>query len=266
MVRGHANELLPRQQTPAVVQTEPSRRPWPSHGTQGHELQHDQIPLPEGMNADAVQAVTAGAGGRARDAGNAHPLGVQFTVCPRTGALTSLRAGPAGAEVLSAPLIPCLFRAPTDNDRGGASGASHVARWKAAGLHALIPEPGSLRVWDGAEAAANPGEPGRARAVTVNYVLVPEPGSGSCQEAIQAVGVGEVGFATMRGAARPVRLSPLLHARGRTHFVPPPLASPRARRRRAERIGCLRRPARMSRRQVLAGLFPARPAAEPGSQ
>ncbi len=35
------------------------------------------------------------------------------------------------------PPVPCLYRAPTDNDRGGSGGSSYAARWRAAGLHVL---------------------------------------------------------------------------------------------------------------------------------
>ena len=37
-------------------------------------------------------------------------------------------------ECLKSPLRPCLWRALTDNDRGGAGGTSYGARWAAAGL------------------------------------------------------------------------------------------------------------------------------------
>jgi hypothetical protein len=45
-----------------------------------------------------------------------------------------------GRSLLSVPLDVCLWRAPTDNDRGG-SFVSHYANWKAAGLGSLTREP-----------------------------------------------------------------------------------------------------------------------------
>lgn len=61
-----------------------------------------------------------------------------------TGALYSWVEG--GQEMLAAPVVPCFYRAPTDNDRGGSGGTSYAARWKAAGLDRLIVDPGSCSV------------------------------------------------------------------------------------------------------------------------
>lgn len=64
-----------------------------------------------------------------------------------TGSLCSWRAGGSGGgELLAAPLAPCLYRAPTDNDKGGSGGSSYAARWKAAGLDRLQVVPGSALV------------------------------------------------------------------------------------------------------------------------
>jgi beta-galactosidase len=56
-----------------------------------------------------------------------------------TGSLIrySVASGGENANILAAPITPCLYRAPTDNDRGGSGGKSYAARWKAAGLHCL---------------------------------------------------------------------------------------------------------------------------------
>lgn len=49
----------------------------------------------------------------------------------RFDASTALLCGWAsgGREVLAAPLAPCFYRAPTDNDKGGSGGSSYSARW-----------------------------------------------------------------------------------------------------------------------------------------
>ena len=56
-----------------------------------------------------------------------------------TGSLIRYSVGLSGENdnLLAAPITPCLYRAPTDNDRGGSGGKSYAARWKAAGLHCL---------------------------------------------------------------------------------------------------------------------------------
>ena len=51
-------------------------------------------------------------------------LGAQ--VDTERGALCTWALG--GHQLLAQPLTPCLFRAPTDNDRGGSGGTSYVAR------------------------------------------------------------------------------------------------------------------------------------------
>ena len=48
-------------------------------------------------------------------------------------------------NILSLPVDICLYRAPTDNDRGGDS-MSYYQRWLAAGYHCLIREEGSVHV------------------------------------------------------------------------------------------------------------------------
>lgn len=41
-------------------------------------------------------------------------------------------------ECLAGEVAPVLFRAATDNDRGGSGGTSYAARWAAAGLDRLV--------------------------------------------------------------------------------------------------------------------------------
>jgi beta-galactosidase len=45
-----------------------------------------------------------------------------------SGSLASW-TGSGGRQLLAAPLAPCLYRAPTDNDKGGSGGSSYAARW-----------------------------------------------------------------------------------------------------------------------------------------
>lgn len=59
-----------------------------------------------------------------------------------------------GRELLAAPLAPCFYRAPTDNDKGGSGGTSYAARWaggkgslpagRAVGRHAQSKQEGAV--------------------------------------------------------------------------------------------------------------------------
>ena len=49
---------------------------------------------------------------------------------------TLINLGVRGTEVLNGGPMPCFWRAPTDNDRGGES-ISYCARWRNVGLHRL---------------------------------------------------------------------------------------------------------------------------------
>lgn len=60
------------------------------------------------------------------------PRGLKVVVSGATGCLSSLSL--CGQELLLAEVAPCLWRAATDNDRGGSGGTSYAARWVAAGL------------------------------------------------------------------------------------------------------------------------------------
>ena len=89
-------------------------------------------------------------GGGAGDDGDvviiSEPDGARVVISAASGCLSSLvtRCGGGGAvsehagrtmtELLASPLRPCLWRALTDNDRGGSGGTSYGARWAAAGL------------------------------------------------------------------------------------------------------------------------------------
>lgn len=119
-----------------------------------------------------------------------------FRVCPSTGALVSF-CDPDLGELLASPLVPCLYRAPTDNDRGGSGGTSHAARWRLAGLDRLHPDSGSVVV------RADAGDASR---VSVSFTLIPRPLEAGEDEGVivEGVGVGEVraaGFVWEVGAS-----------------------------------------------------------------
>lgn len=88
--------------------------------------------------------VVRGDGGAAAegDVVISEPDGTQVVISAATGCLSSLTSGGCGSgadggavsELLASPLQPCLWRALTDNDRGGSGGTSYGARWAAAGL------------------------------------------------------------------------------------------------------------------------------------
>jgi len=84
-------------------------------------------------------------------------------------------------------LQPCLFRAPTDNDRGGMEGQSHASRWLAAGLDRLRPQAGGSL-----EAEAAGGAEVRVRAA---WSMAPSREAEGVAEQEVGAGVGEVGGA-----------------------------------------------------------------------
>jgi len=59
------------------------------------------------------------------DDSNSRPTHSQ-QVSSATGVVT--RWAVAGTEILAEPIVPCFYRAPTDNDRGGSGGNSHANR------------------------------------------------------------------------------------------------------------------------------------------
>lgn len=171
---------------------------------QGHTLQHDQIPLSDWAKPYAAWLATKAPKppqaaapkakvpppvkseeGEEGEEGEEARAGPTFRVCPDTGALVSF-CDPVLGELLAAPVVLCLYRAPTDNDRGGSGGTSHAARWRLAGLDRLRPEPGSVVV------AADEAD---ASHVRVTFVLVPRPAQAGEEEEgviVEGVGVGEV--------------------------------------------------------------------------
>jgi beta-galactosidase len=52
--------------------------------------------------------------------------GLAVRVSKATGALSGWAVG--GSELLAEGMLPCFYRAPTDNDRGGSGGNSFVSR------------------------------------------------------------------------------------------------------------------------------------------
>jgi beta-galactosidase len=111
---------------------------------------------------------------------------------PFSGSLVSYVAG--GRELLAAPLAPCLYRAATDNDRGGSGGTSYAARWVAAGLDRLEVAAGSVEV------RASPAD----AAVECSFTLVPGARTeGSGPGLVEGVGVGEVGGMHWLSEAQP---------------------------------------------------------------
>lgn len=105
---------------------------------------------------------------------SAAPLALEsLRVNDRTGELESVLLE-GGRELLAGPIQVCLFRAPTDNDRGGSNGTSYLFRWVQAGLDRLCAEAASVRVQK-----ASPG------VTTVSYVLRPAEKGG---EEIKEVG------------------------------------------------------------------------------
>ena len=91
---------------------------------------------------------------------------------------------------------PCLWRAATDNDRGGFKGMSFAARWKAAGLDRLQVLPGTVALSAKAADEASPAE--GAAAVEVHAAWRMAPGAVESMDGAsvtEGVGVGEVGGA-----------------------------------------------------------------------
>ena len=150
-------------------------RPSTSYNTarQGWILQTEQLTVP---GAAAPAALLP-------DSGHRVVTGARFKVCRSTGALLSLSVPKLG-ELLAAPLTPCFYRAPTDNDRGGSGGTSFLAQWRRAGLDKLVCDPGSLVVEGGEEEGA----------VEVSYRLVPGADyAATGGDLATGVGVGETG-------------------------------------------------------------------------
>lgn len=89
------------------------------------------LAVPAGM---APLTVSEGAGEVTVVTETAHGM-VVVGIDKRTGWVSRYQVG--DRELLKEPLQLCMFRAPTDNDRGGSGGTSYAFRWMRAGLHAL---------------------------------------------------------------------------------------------------------------------------------
>jgi beta-galactosidase len=108
-----------------------------------------------------------------------------------TGCITSFRS--CGRELISeavpVPISPCLYRASTDNDRGGSKGSSYAARWKAAGLDRMRLVTGSCIL----EALlCKDGQP----EIKCSFTMRPAERNSeedAAEALVEGVGVGEVG-------------------------------------------------------------------------
>lgn len=133
----------------------------------GHEVQTVQLDLP------SLCAAAQGAQGQPAPAAappqTAQDGGGSITVTGGSGQGWSMRFDSAtasltawtdaqGQQLLAAPLAPCFYRAPTDNDKGGSGGSSYAAR----------------RARRSGRAASVPGAaPARARCCPLNLVCLP---------------------------------------------------------------------------------------------
>lgn len=104
------------------------------------------------------------------------------------GCLTSLQLHSHGnepREMISSPLRPCLWRACTDNDRGGSGGFSYAARWIFAGLDRLeVSGPVELDVKRSDKGCVS---------VESRFTLKPRPWSSDAERQEAAARVGELG-------------------------------------------------------------------------
>lgn len=112
---------------------------------------------------------------------------MQLTIDSETGDIISYMVG--DFEVLRQPIRVCLYRAPTDNDRGGSGGQSYAARWKSAGLHSLGTKPESCKI------SCHQG-PDNETIIETRFELHPILSAAdplACHD--EGVGVGEIGGA-----------------------------------------------------------------------
>lgn len=92
---------------------------------------------------------------------------------------------------LAKPMLPCFYRAATDNDRGGSGGTSYAARWRKAGLHRLSVLSETLQT----QIINTSGSNGEVQ-LSVSFDLAPSHSGHEDEEEIaivEGVGVGEVG-------------------------------------------------------------------------
>jgi beta-galactosidase len=160
---------------------------------------HVPPPAPATRAAALVEAAAAGAGaagagtaltvtrrpdGGVTVAGGARRL--ELTVSGATGCIEALSL--SGRALLQQPLAPCLYRASTDNDRGGSGGTSYKARWVAAGLD-------RLEAQGPAKIAVKEEGGGGGVAVEASWALRPSAAAAGAGGASGGVGVGETGGA-----------------------------------------------------------------------
>lgn len=166
--------------------------------------------LQPGTTADALRRAAARGEGDAvlvvapRSCGGVEVRGaggLSVVVSGASGCVEGFSAG--GRTLLAAPLAPCLMRASTDNDRGGASGSSYMGRWVAAGLDRLqVDGPAVVTVREDGGCAGGKGAGG---AVVVEAAFALRPGQASEGDPLDVAGtgVGETGGAHWLAAAPP---------------------------------------------------------------
>ena len=103
----------------------------------GHEVQTVQLPLsgllplqerpvPERPQLQDLPPLTVQADDGSVCISSAAGWSLRFSQA--AGGLVGWTDG-SGRQLLAAPLSLCIYRAPTDNDRGGSGGSSYTARW-----------------------------------------------------------------------------------------------------------------------------------------
>lgn len=176
-------------------------------GTLGHVVTELQLPIPEEMmrrtdqgdrndpkaleaaecsSADAIDDRVKGEANLLKEliVTDAQNPSTRVTFDRETGCIVSFIID--GQELLAEPITVCLYRAPTDNDRGGTAGRSYAARWKEAGLDRLRVIPGSCKV--------SLEETSAGTMVSISYNLAPGEKDNDVPDTIvEGVGVGEVG-------------------------------------------------------------------------
>ncbi len=131
----------------AIVEVSFTRRdpaPW---APDGHEVAWEQMALPAGTGAAAPDVAKPAAAFAplevTSEGGRVTLAGAGFEAVIEKGALSSYRW--CGEELLAGPLVPNLWRVPTDNDEGGGA-RSYAHRWREAGLNRLTVTAGEPRV------------------------------------------------------------------------------------------------------------------------
>ena len=117
-------------------------------------------------------------------------IATKAVVSSSTGCLSSLQHYSSAndgepRETISSPLRPCLWRACTDNDRGGSGGSSYAARWISAGLDRLeVSGPVQLDIIGSTDGCVN---------VKSQWRMSPRPWYSVEEREEAAAGVGELG-------------------------------------------------------------------------